>query len=169
MGSLKSRIKTRIPALRWRDEQLAKHARRIKDLKEKNAALEAKNRALRRDLQAAQGAAAAGSGGPGAAASGDEAVGPVGWRVTLSGPAVHGVGLRQWLKKNALGENVDGWVRNRSDGKVEALLFGQWPDLERVHARLHNGPRKAEVTRVSIRRVDTRARPGFRIRDDRRV
>jgi len=165
MGSLKSRIKTRIPALRWRDEQLAKHARRIKELREKNSALRATNRALRAQLEAAKGSAAPGTGGASPTAGG----GLVSWRVTLSGSAVQGVGFRQWITKRAVDENVDGWVRNRSDGKVEALLYGHTSDVARLYALLHQGPRSADVERVSSRGVDTRAQPGFRIRDDRVV
>src|SRR5690625_4783548 len=78
VGSLKSRIKTRIPALRWRDQLLAKHARRIKELREKNSALTAKNRALRAQLEAAKGSAAPGTGGASPTAGG----GLGSWRVT---------------------------------------------------------------------------------------
>lgn len=163
MGTMKSRIKSRIPALRWRDAQLAKNAQRIKDLKEKNAALVSKNRSLRAQLKAATGSSG-GTGGAGAPrVSGDL----ISWRVVVSGSALQGVGFRQWISKRAQDENVDGWVRNRSDGKVEALLYGLSSDVARLYALLHEGPRSADVERVSARGVDTRARTGFRIRDDR--
>lgn len=165
MGTLKSRIKSRIPALRWRDEQLAKNAKRIKDLNEKNAALVAKNRSLRAQLKGSKGSAAPGTGS--ADASSAYGGGLIGWRVVVSGSALQGVGFRQWISKRAQDENVDGWVRNRSDGKVEALLYGHSSDVARLYALLHEGPRSADVERVSARGVDTRARPGFRIRDDR--
>lgn len=89
------------------------------------------------------------------------------WRVTISGTAVHGVGFRQRLKKRALADSIDGWVRNRTDGKVEALLSGYKADLEHLYPYLHSGPRKAEVSQVLMRRVSIKARPGFRIRQDR--
>jgi len=89
------------------------------------------------------------------------------WRVTISGTAVHGVGFRQWLKKRSLSHGIDGWVRNRTDGKIEALLSGHKTDLDHLYTHLRSGPSKAEVSQVLMRRVSIKARPGFRIRQDR--
>lgn len=94
---------------------------------------------------------------------------PLSWRVTISGPAVQGVGYRQWVKQHAVKLGVHGWVRNRSDGKVDALISGDQTRLERLHGLLPAGPRKADVNRVLVRRVSTVPRPGFRIRSERSV
>lgn len=91
------------------------------------------------------------------------------WRITITGPTVHGVGFRAWFKKQALAAGVDGWVRNRGAGQVEALISGPGGDLRRIFEQLHSGPRKAEVTRVVTRRVSILARQGFRIKPNRAV
>ena len=38
---------------------------------------------------------------------------------------VQGVGYRHWTAKTAKKYNLSGWVRNRSDGSVEAVLKGK--------------------------------------------
>jgi acylphosphatase len=38
-----------------------------------------------------------------------------------------------------------GWVRNRRDGSVEALIVGPEPALREMIARCHHGPRSASV------------------------
>ena len=45
-------------------------------------------------------------------------------RVVISG-RVQGVGYRDWTRREAVSRGLSGWVRNRSDGTVEALLRGR--------------------------------------------
>jgi acylphosphatase len=44
-------------------------------------------------------------------------------RVLVDG-AVQGIGYREFTRRAALGLGVSGWVRNRYDGAVEALIRG---------------------------------------------
>ena len=43
--------------------------------------------------------------------------------VTISG-RVQGVGYRAWVESEATARHLEGWVRNRRDGSVEALFPG---------------------------------------------
>lgn len=64
---------------------------------------------------------------------------------------VQGVGFRAGLYREALRRDVAGWVRNRSDGRVEALLQGAPEDLEALEAWCRRGPRYARVEAVEAR------------------
>ena len=61
---------------------------------------------------------------------------------------VQGVGFRHftWRMANRLG--VTGWVRNLSDGRVEALADGEPAQLSQFEAELHRGPGMASVTNL---------------------
>jgi acylphosphatase len=61
---------------------------------------------------------------------------------------VQGVGYRAWLEREARGRGLRGWVRNRRDGSVEALLIGEATALEAVIAACARGPRLAQVRNV---------------------
>jgi acylphosphatase len=63
--------------------------------------------------------------------------------------AVQGVGYREFTRRAALRLNVSGWVRNRSDGAVEALVRGSPTDVEALIAAMRQGPRFALVERLS--------------------
>lgn len=63
---------------------------------------------------------------------------------------VQGVGFRWSTQTAARGFGVTGWVRNRPDGAVEALLEGPAAAVERMTAWLHAGPDGARVARVSL-------------------
>jgi len=66
---------------------------------------------------------------------------------------VQGVGFRQsmWAEAERLG--VTGWVRNRRDGTVEAVLDGASDALEMILAWARSGPRGARVTDVQVTEV----------------
>jgi acylphosphatase len=53
---------------------------------------------------------------------------------------VQGVGYREALRREALACGLAGWVRNRRDGTVEALLQGEAGAVERVIAWAQRGP-----------------------------
>jgi acylphosphatase len=74
--------------------------------------------------------------------------------IVISG-LVQGVGYRQWLCGRALASGVKGWVRNRADGTVEAVLSGPAESVEALIAEAMNGPRGARVD--GIRRRDAEA------------
>ena len=58
---------------------------------------------------------------------------------------VQGVGFRYALRDEAERLGVTGWVRNRSDGSVQALLQGEQAAIERLLAWARQGPPGARV------------------------
>jgi acylphosphatase len=68
-------------------------------------------------------------------------------QIRVSG-RVQGVGFRAALQREAKKLAITGWVRNRSDGSVEALLQGPSSAVEAIVAWARRGPRGAEVTDV---------------------
>jgi acylphosphatase len=71
-------------------------------------------------------------------------------RVTVHGD-VQGVFFRDSARERARAHGVSGWVRNRADGAVEAVLEGEPEAIERVIRFFHTGPPRASVTRVVTR------------------
>ena len=63
---------------------------------------------------------------------------------------VQGVWFRAWTLETAQGLGLDGWVRNRTDGTVEALAVGAPDDIEKLIAACHEGPPAAKVVRVEV-------------------
>jgi acylphosphatase len=61
---------------------------------------------------------------------------------------VQGVGFREACVDQARSLQLAGWVRNRLDGSVEALLQGPPDALRRMQAWLERGPPAARVQRV---------------------
>ena len=68
-------------------------------------------------------------------------------RVFVSG-RVQGVWYRGWTVKTAGAKGLRGWVRNRRDGRVEALLIGPVEAVEAVIRECHHGPQAARVDGV---------------------
>jgi acylphosphatase len=64
---------------------------------------------------------------------------------------VQGVGFRAWLTAHANNRRVYGWVRNRKEGYVEAVLCGEMLELENIHAACLNGPLAAKVDKVDVK------------------
>jgi acylphosphatase len=61
---------------------------------------------------------------------------------------VQGVFYRESMRREAQRLGVTGWVRNRSDGTVEAHVEGTPAMLEAMFAWAGRGPEEARVTRV---------------------
>ncbi len=61
---------------------------------------------------------------------------------------VQGVGYRYWTTTRAKALGLVGWVRNRRDGRVEVLAFGETSDLDSLEQDLHGGPEAATVETV---------------------
>lgn len=61
---------------------------------------------------------------------------------------VQGVGYRDSLRREALARGIAGWVRNRRDGTVEAVLQGDARGVEEVIAWARRGPPAARVDHV---------------------
>ena len=62
---------------------------------------------------------------------------------------VQGVGFRYYMAHKARQFHVTGWVRNRRDGSVEAMIQGTPENIEAIIVRAHRGPPKAAVTSVA--------------------
>ncbi len=62
---------------------------------------------------------------------------------------VQGVGFRYFVLREAMSLGLDGWVANGSDGSVRCVAEGPRDRLERLLARLDEGPAAASVDRVS--------------------
>lgn len=67
----------------------------------------------------------------------------------LSG-RVQGVGFRHFTRITAKELDVKGWVKNRRDGKVEALLQGETENVTEMIERLKKGPATARVDGIEI-------------------
>jgi acylphosphatase len=61
---------------------------------------------------------------------------------------VQRVYYRQWLVGEATARGIRGWVRNRSDGSVEAVLSGEMSAVRALVQACHDGPPKAKVSRI---------------------
>jgi len=63
---------------------------------------------------------------------------------------VQGVGYRAFVADEAARHGVAGWVRNRRDGTVEAVLSGPAGPVEAVIAACRRGPWAAAVQGVDV-------------------
>lgn len=68
-------------------------------------------------------------------------------QIRVSG-RVQGVGFRDALRAEALRLGVAGWVRNRRDGNVEAVIQGDGASLDRLIDWTRRGPPQAQVRAV---------------------
>jgi acylphosphatase len=74
-------------------------------------------------------------------------------RLEITG-RVQGVGFRYSMQSEAARRGVSGWVRNRRDGSVEALLQGEDAAVEALVAWARQGPAGALVTQVRVLPAD---------------
>jgi len=63
---------------------------------------------------------------------------------------VQGVGFRYSMAEEAGRLGITGWVRNRRDGTVEAVVDGDPDALEGIVAWARQGPRGSQVTDVEV-------------------
>ena len=59
---------------------------------------------------------------------------------------VQGVGFRYAFADEARSRKLRGWVRNRRDGSVEAIVAGPAADVDAIVAWSRRGPAAAQVT-----------------------
>ncbi|MFT3759360.1 acylphosphatase [Thauera sp.] len=74
---------------------------------------------------------------------------------------VQGVWYRASAQTEATRLGLCGWVRNRLDGSVEALVIGPLPAVETFVAWAHQGPPQARVTRIDISIAKDEITDGF--------
>ncbi|WP_417309371.1 acylphosphatase [Devosia sp.] len=84
-------------------------------------------------------------------------------RVIVTGK-VQGVGYRAFVVRQATALGMDGWVRNRRDGSVEAVIAGDPAKRAQLLARLRVGPSHARVTDVQSSSDDEEVVAGFEVR-----
>jgi acylphosphatase len=83
-------------------------------------------------------------------------------RVVVHG-RVQGVFFRDTVRRMAHSRGVAGWVRNRADGAVEAVLEGDPEAVESMLRFCRHGPERAAVERVEEHDEQPEGLEGFRI------
>ena len=68
---------------------------------------------------------------------------------------VQGVGYRAWVEHQARAGRLEGWVRNRRDGSVEAVFAGPAKAVAEMVALCRHGPPSAKVTAVVKETADS--------------
>lgn len=63
---------------------------------------------------------------------------------------VQGVFYRAWFADQARSLGLDGWVRNRADGSVEAVVQGAAEMIEAIVAKAHQGSPASRVADVAV-------------------
>jgi acylphosphatase len=85
-------------------------------------------------------------------------------RLRITG-RVQGVGFRYALQAEATRRGLRGWVRNRRDGSVEAVVQGDDRELEELLAWAREGPPGARVAELRSASADEEpAHTGFELR-----
>jgi acylphosphatase len=67
---------------------------------------------------------------------------------------VQGVGFRAFAMREAQALGLKGWVRNRSDGSVEAVATGPTHAIKDFVGKCTRGPAAARVAHIDLERVD---------------
>jgi acylphosphatase len=84
-------------------------------------------------------------------------------RVIVHGK-VQGVWFRDTARHEATERGVTGWIRNRSDGTVEAWLEGPPQAVASMREWCGKGPPRAQVERVEAHDEEPRGLHGFAVR-----
>jgi acylphosphatase len=74
---------------------------------------------------------------------------------------VQGIGFRDFLVVAAEAQKLDGWVRNRSDGSVEALVSGPTKAVEIFVTNATRGSQGAKVSAVDLHNSEPPTEKGF--------
>lgn len=84
-------------------------------------------------------------------------------RVTVRGE-VQGVFFRDTARQRAEAHGVSGWISNRRDGAVEAVLEGRPEAVERLVRFMEIGPPRAQVEDVEVVEEEPEGVTGFEVR-----
>mgnify|MGYP001266630778 CR=1 FL=1 len=63
---------------------------------------------------------------------------------------VQGVGFRYWMKNLAINNNINGWVKNKMSGDVEALIVGEEKDVRKLIKLCDIGPSSATIQNIQV-------------------
>jgi acylphosphatase len=83
--------------------------------------------------------------------------------VYVSG-TVQGVSFRATTRDTAREHDIDGWVRNLDDGRVEAVFEGPGDDVEQMVEFCHEGSSAATVEDVEVHDEQPQGEDGFHVR-----
>ena len=95
-------------------------------------------------------------------ATGGEKNTKIALKLTIRG-LVHGVLFRVSMREYARSRGVNGWVRNKGDGSVEALIEGEEQDVLAVLAWAGRGPPMARVKSVQSQKSEVKNFRGFMV------
>ena len=70
--------------------------------------------------------------------------------IVISGK-VQGVGFRNWLHQVAMQKNINGWVKNKISGEVEALLIGNDLKIDYLIKSCEKGPPSSKVAKIEVK------------------
>lgn len=84
-------------------------------------------------------------------------------RVVIEG-RVQGVGFRWWIEQWANSRGLDGWVRNRREGTVEALFHGPADVVRHMVDACREGPESARVRNLREFEDEPPDDPGFELK-----
>jgi acylphosphatase len=76
---------------------------------------------------------------------------------------VQGVWFRESCRRVAEEQGIAGWVRNRSDGTVEAVFEGEPQPVSVVVSWCRIGPPRADVTGIDVAEETPEGLVGFRV------
>ena len=89
--------------------------------------------------------------------------------IVISGK-VQGVGFRYWLYQNSNERNVYGWVKNKFNGDVEAVLIGSYKNVEEILELCKKGPLSSKVTYIKIQNYEQEySKKSFNILDTNKL
>ena len=80
------------------------------------------------------------------------------------GGHVQGGGYRAFAQRTALSLGLEGWVRNRRGGQVEAFFTGDETQIALMLAALRQGPPASRVTDVDVQEAEAETLNGFAVR-----
>jgi acylphosphatase len=83
--------------------------------------------------------------------------------VFVSG-AVLGVGFEEAIHAKATEQGVVGWVKNTSDGRIEAVIEGPRDEVYRVVGLCRSGPNGARVDGVQVDREPPKNERSFKLK-----